>query len=194
MLRRLVDEDPRLIEAEDVLGTPLFYAVMSESVDAVRYLLDRGALVNRVNSVGWTPFALACDSGHVELVLMLLDRGADPSMRGTTGMTALMAASSGRRSRNSDHVAVMRLLIKGRLVPVDATDDGGCTALSRACSTGNVERVEVLLVEGSADHSIADNQGRTPMTMARLFGRRDCFRVIQVCTRLRLPSRSGYSD
>ena len=80
----------------------------------------------------------------------------------------------------SDHVAVIRLLLKDGRVQVDATCTAGGTALWYACLFGHLERARVLLMEGSADHTITHGEGTTPLVEAKQNGHRDCVKLIQV--------------
>lgn len=123
------------------------------------------------------------------MVHLLLSRGADPTQRGRHQRTPLMNAAIGGYVPGSDHVAVIRMLIRDGRVPVNARDcddgprwhhampvDHGRTALWWACRRGWTERARVLLMKGGADHTIADSRGRTPRKAAL----EPCGRLMQV--------------
>ena len=122
-LGRLLVTNPGLIEAgHSYSRTPLYYACCAGAVDAARLLLHRRADMNRMDSVGWTPLMEACYCGRAKLVSLLISRGTGALGRTRGGLTALMAASSAANFRGSDHVGVLRLLIKDGRVPIDARD------------------------------------------------------------------------
>eukprot|EP00826_Nyctotherus_ovalis_P065150 TRINITY_DN9570_c0_g1_i1.p1 TRINITY_DN9570_c0_g1~~TRINITY_DN9570_c0_g1_i1.p1 ORF type:complete len:338 (+),score=88.77 TRINITY_DN9570_c0_g1_i1:498-1511(+) len=68
--------------------TPLHSAVCERQVDAVRFLLERGAEVNSVSDSLRTPLHLAC-RGEVELVKALVEAGADVNAQDAEGNTPL---------------------------------------------------------------------------------------------------------
>lgn len=99
------------------------------------------------------------------------------------GQTALMPASMGGNMVNywvPNHLAVMRVLLKDGRVPIDARDEDGRTALWWACSCGLTERARVLLLEGLADHTIADDVWGRPMAMALRHRHEGCIRLLEV--------------
>lgn len=189
-LERLLDENPALIETEWNGWPPLFHASLLGWIEVAELLLDRGAVVHRSGASGETPLMTACRHGDVEMVRLLLSRGADPSIATPRGQTALMLASLGERALpfnavktvKVDHRAVMRLLIEGGRARVDARDEEGRTALWQACSRGLKRITRVLLMEGLADATIADDEGDTPMAMAQRRGRsgEGCIRLLKV--------------
>lgn len=179
-LAALLDEEPSLLHAWDRLymlsphsrGQPLHFACYAGSVEAVGFLLDRGACVFSTHPQGelqMTPLLAACRAGHAAVVSLLLARGADPTLRNEIGETVLMEAISvvDISYPGSDRVAVIRQLLEDGRVPVDAQDKDGYTALWLACLLYLVEVARVLLVEGRADHTIADHEGERPVDVAR---------------------------
>lgn len=175
-LRRLLDEEPELLHARDARnppwGEPLHATCHTGSLEAVRFLLDRGANIASTAastpSQASTPLLVACAAGMAEVVSLLLARGADPAYRMPGRLTALMAASVMEAEHpGADYIAVIRMLLKDGRALVNARDRFGRTALSWACAWNNhVDRAQVLLLEGNADHTIADESGLTPMDLA----------------------------
>lgn len=55
---------------------PLFFAIMSKSLDVVKYLCDHGANVQEQNEDGSTALHIACQIGWVDGVKYLLTRNA----------------------------------------------------------------------------------------------------------------------
>jgi ankyrin repeat protein len=96
------------------------------------------------------------------VVRLLLERGADPTIATGRGSTPLMAASS------QGHLEVVRLLL-GHPAPRPPSTTAMTrrpTALWWACYMGRGGVVRALL-ESGADPTIADNDGTTPMAIAK---------------------------
>lgn len=87
--------------------------------------MDRGAGVNAGDFRGATPLMRACHSGQADVVALLLERGADPTLRDSAAWSALTYSSNGYECVGSDHVAVIRLLLRDGRVPIDARDTTG---------------------------------------------------------------------
>lgn len=51
-------------------NTALHVAIRDGLTEEVRYLLDHGADVNKIDSSGWTPRALAESQGHEEIIAL----------------------------------------------------------------------------------------------------------------------------
>jgi ankyrin repeat protein len=79
---------------DDMGYTPLHHAVEGEQIEAVKVLLERGALINANDdtTIGETPLSLAVQGAHFELVRLLLESGADPDINGWMGLTARIRA------------------------------------------------------------------------------------------------------
>jgi ankyrin repeat protein len=98
-LRELLDEDPALANAwADDGFQPLGLASFFGHADAVRFLLERGAVPNSAsrNEMRVMPLhsAAAADDpeARYEIAKLLLDHGADPNARQQDEFTPLMAA------------------------------------------------------------------------------------------------------
>lgn len=166
-LRGLLDEEPELIEEERhwnyeggwQCDLPLQAACRVGAKEAARFLLDRGAEVNGVASVGEgaTPLILASRAGWADIVSLLLERGADPTRWSLAEWTALGCAVVSDDDRlGSDHDAVVRLLVRDGRVGADEWRMDGRTALEWACYKGYMERARLLMHEGGADRGLID--------------------------------------
>ena len=58
--------------------TPLHQAVLDDSVEVVRLLIENKANVNSVDEDSWTPLHAAASMGYFEVAKFLLENGADP--------------------------------------------------------------------------------------------------------------------
>jgi ankyrin repeat protein len=101
-------------DAQEVLDEALVWAAKSGRVDAIRFLVERGARVDADPYRG-TALTWAAVNGRVQSVRTLIELGADPNQRGTfggpghgEGVTAIhLAAQGGERE------AVLALLELG---------------------------------------------------------------------------------
>ena len=71
--------------------TPIVLAALRGHLNAVKWLVDRGARINAPNRQ-WSALHYAVFSGHVEVADYLIDQGADIQARTTNGSTVLMMA------------------------------------------------------------------------------------------------------
>ena len=79
--------------------TPLVNAGWGGHPEAIRFLLDRGADVNKSGKFGKTALMMAAYYGDEDSVKLLLSRGADVNATGTDGITALsLAEEQGHRT------------------------------------------------------------------------------------------------
>jgi ankyrin repeat protein len=86
--------------------TPLIVASRYGNMDIVRFLLDRGAIVQTPNYI--TALGEAAREGHIYVVNELLDRGADPSQVDSSGVGIV-----GRVNRQGNQEMVNLLIDKG---------------------------------------------------------------------------------
>jgi uncharacterized protein len=162
-VERLVGQDPGLLEARSEYdGTPLMKASARGHVGVVRCLLDKGAAINASDD-SHTALWCACCEGHTPVVQLLLERGADATIGQGELPTPLMIAVY------YGYPEAVRLLLghpSGKSSINHVGGRYGETALWRACHKGRSEIARALL-EAGADHTIADNEGITPMEIAK---------------------------
>jgi hypothetical protein len=202
-VERLVGQDSGLLDAADQYGrTPLMLASQGGHVGVVRWLMDEGSRVDERNEKGDTALILACFVGRPSVVRLLVERGADLAIATPRGLTPLMIAS------HRGHLEAVRVLLHhpSARATVDHRYVDGRTALWQACFIGQGEVVRALL-ESGADPTIADNEGTTPMGVAKeavpaeseaisAEGRRECVTALEVrwCLPVFLPSIPCESD
>jgi ankyrin repeat protein len=174
-VRRLVQQDRRLLEANDRDDTPLTAAAWRRRVEVIRYLLEEGAQVNLRSPLGGSALDLACGCGHLEAASLLLAHGADAAGAGVTGWTPLMSASA------EGHTDVVALLLAHGCGDIDRrrSRSDERTALQYACIYGYMRVVRALLGAG-ADPHIVDRVGDTPLVTALRRGHAECVAVLQV--------------
>ncbi len=98
MVRRMIDADPKAIDAADDGWHPLARAARGGRVEVARLLLDRGANVDGTTDKGNTPLWFACQSSanaddRIAVATMLLDHGADIHKRCEDGTNAIHFAA-----------------------------------------------------------------------------------------------------
>jgi ankyrin repeat protein len=94
----------KLLCATDALGrTPLMLAVRTEKHEAMKWLLQQGAPIDKGNTQnGWSPLLLASWKADVVAMEILIAHGADVDSHceGESGFTPLVAAAA-RSARNA---------------------------------------------------------------------------------------------
>ena len=143
-LARTYSED----RVEEVLHdvSPLGAACLGESpsLDLVKYLVTRGADVNRPNCRGSTPLMGVAYSGHLDIVKYLTKQGANVNAENLTGNTPLCAAAMG------GHLKVVKFLHK-KGANLNHQTVVGHTPFHIAVSEGHLTIVKEFL-----SHSVAD--------------------------------------
>jgi ankyrin repeat protein len=186
-MERLVGQDSGLLDATDGLNpvTPLMIASRRGHVGLVRWLLDKGAPVDKMCD-GKSALGLACYEGFAPVLRLLLERGADPTIPYYGAATPLLVAS--RLGR----LEAVRVLLghPGARATINYTDEVGQTPLREACYWGHPDVARALL-ESGADSTIADDRGNTPIAIVKTKdprlpypisaeGRRECVAVLEV--------------
>lgn len=133
--------EPRTKLAAPLSSNPkdekLFVAVQRESVNAMLAAIQAGANVNGLSKGGATPLMYAVR--EPKKVRLLLDHGANPNFVSRTKTTPLMLAAEYVGTDES-----LKLLLKAGANPYKARDEFE-NVLSLAASTGDVQRVKLLL-------------------------------------------------
>ena len=86
-------------------NTPLHRAALEGNLDLVISLVNSGANINAVNTVGKTPLHMAAGRGHTEIVKYLIDHGADVKAKNLFKYTAFNSAEkAGFNATALEHV------------------------------------------------------------------------------------------
>jgi len=141
-------------------ATPLLRAAIGHDVEAVRLLLEHGALVDLPNVMGVTPLMGAAGMG-VSQRDRRLSFDNDVETRAIATIELLLAAGADVNAKVTD--------ITGRTARIarssTMTEREGQTAIFGAVKFGWTHVVEYLLAHG-ADAAVADALGKTPIDAA----------------------------
>lgn len=139
--------------------TPLHYFVSKNHFELAKYVIEKGASIDEEDSLKESPLHMACTKGFYEMVELLIENKADINKIGI--LTPLMASIE---SDNFDMDIVYLLLSYN----VDTTIKVfGVTALHIAIQTG-IYRIVEALVNEKKSIDIEDDDGNTPLDLARL--------------------------
>ncbi|XP_057183304.1 ankyrin repeat and SAM domain-containing protein 6-like isoform X2 [Triplophysa rosa] len=187
---RRVLEDPGgfgHVDGTDEDGnTALMFASAGGHEQLVRFLLRKGASVDRRNHYGWTPLMQATRFGHLNVAHILLENGADINARNRMGASVLTMAARGGHA----HVAKL-LLENGALVDdfdhLSAAEGNGnannnvrsdngktfleITSLLAAAQHGHEAAVRLLLEWGADVNFTQKTTGWSALMLAAAGGR-----------------------
>ena len=149
----------------DVAGrTPLMGAVLSRDVEFVKYLLGKGADIDRVLWPGSTAVTAAISLRSVELVGLLIEEGADVRVGGF----ALVEAA------NQGDIDIVEILLRNGADINQATMNGRTPLMAAAWSVAaNRDQAFVHLVQRGANIDQTDLEGRFGIAVAVSVGRAD---------------------
>ena len=156
--------------------SPLTSACYSDHLDIVKYLVEtRCANVNLPDSFGDSSLIWACREVKMSMLMYLLCEvsGLDVNIADSDGNTALHLAIWCSKEFNTQiHLAcitddvteVLRLVyVSGNNINIQNND--GNTPLHLACTYGNFDLVETLMLAG-ADEIISNDEGQTSAQVA----------------------------
>jgi ankyrin repeat protein len=167
---------PGFSESELLRGrTSIYFAILSQSPEMIRLLIERGATLDVSDGGGNTPLHWATMNCAPEVIEVLLDAGADIDAVDARQWTPLMQVVFHVLVKKDVHSACVRLLLD-RGANVNARAERGKTALMLAAGHGYTELV-TLLLDGGADIDATDEYGFTALTSPAL-GNRDEVRAL----------------
>lgn len=156
-------------------STALLFAARSGDAQSARLLIEAGAELDAAGADGNTALVLATFAGHPEVARVLLDAGADPNTAGA-GYSALHAAAlrgdlATTRALIARGADVNARLINGSPVRRFGSQWAlprtmkGATPLMVAAVFLELDIMRALL-EAGADHTLALDDGTTPLLAA----------------------------
>ena len=133
--------------------TPLMLACEShiQNMDAINFLLNKGADVNLQDYRGYTGLHYAVKSKNFDASSCLVYNGADVNLQDRNGQSALHIASSD----------ICHCLIQNQ-ADIDIRDSRYCTSLMQASCDNDVKKV-AMLIENGAKVDLQDVDGNTAL-------------------------------
>lgn len=201
-VERFLRDDPTLLSEEDpcddIYYTPLVsFCVAGGQLELLNSLVDRGASLQGYDA---QLLFIAAHMGCSRTLAFLLEKGVSPA---TSDATLWMATSSiedlrllvnaGLSSNQCPYHGLHPLMYACRAdktlnfpkvrylidlgAEVNAVGPGGRTALHYASRGGSAKLCELLLDAG-ADKTLLDEEGRTPLDVARSFDKKEVVRIL----------------
>ncbi len=131
-------------------------ALIANDPDRIKFLVSKGADVNKPDLQGWTPLTNAARQRHDKTVDLLVELGADPNKHDGNGMTPLAAALY------RDHVPTIKALIKHD-ASLEEPGQDDFRPLALALAEQKYEAGKALM-DGGANVSVASGaQDLTPL-------------------------------
>eukprot|EP01102_Stenamoeba_stenopodia_P004536 TRINITY_DN14831_c0_g1_i1.p1 TRINITY_DN14831_c0_g1~~TRINITY_DN14831_c0_g1_i1.p1 ORF type:complete len:426 (-),score=101.29 TRINITY_DN14831_c0_g1_i1:167-1444(-) len=137
----------------------LHQAVHAKDIGKLQLLLQQGADINAVNSVGLTPLHVAIAKDKDKIVRFLLENGANPNIKTRTGIPPLYLAIA-----ESAGTSIVNLLLQFKANP-NETNKRGRTPLHKALKR-DYESDAAALLAGGANPNLKDARGDTPVNYA----------------------------
>ncbi len=165
----MAPETPTPVEVDQaVLDERLRDATWANDVQRAAALIRRGADVNAQDETQQSSYLITTSEGHLDLLELTLAHGADVTAKDSWNGTGLI-----RAAERGHHLVVGRLLRAG--IEKNHVNRIGYQAIHEAVWLGEntptyADTVRVLVAGGVALDRPSDNEGLTPLEMARVRG------------------------
>ena len=171
------------INARDAFGdTALHFAAAAGQMDAIRWLVDRGALPMFRGDTIHTPLFWAAYHGQEEACRYLLKKGCRLKDKDAYGDTPLHYAAAGNRP------AVVKLFLdRGADVHANAKEKTPLVAAARR----NAGQAVQALIDGGADIHYRDDDGRTALHEATIYDSPEAARIL-IANRADIHAKDNY--
>jgi ankyrin repeat protein len=146
-----------LAEGAD-LNVELANAVLARSPERIKFLVGKGADVNKMDGQGWTPLAAAARDRSLAIMKLLLELKADVDSPGPGGTPLLIAV-------NQNNVPAMKLLIENG-ANINRLSSDKVTPLAMAIVDGRYEAALTLIEAGADLDMTVGPQAVTPLMIA----------------------------
>lgn len=160
------------LRTSKTLATPLFLASARNQLEAVKFLLGKGASIDAANKEGITPLHTAVIKGHVEIVKHLLKKGANPNLSAKSGAFPIHSAVL------FNQLEALKVLLESPLVEKNQGHSvTGQTAVILSVLEDRPETLEFLITDGH-DLDRPDRYGMTPLLHAVKTGQADLLKIL----------------
>ncbi len=146
-----------LAEGADI-DQELSNAIIADDMDRIKFLISKGADVNKQDSQGWTPLANAARQRKDKVAALLIEHGADPNLA-SDGTTPLIAAVM------RDSVPTVDVLLKNG-AKIEEVGPEGYRPLSIAIADSRYDAAKALIEHGADINAASGEDGLTPLMVA----------------------------
>jgi ankyrin repeat protein len=144
-----------LAEGADI-NEELSSAIIASDAERVKFLVGKGADVNKQDPQGWLPLQNAARQRKDKMVKLLIELGADPDAADQSGMTALDSAIL------RDHVPSVQMLLEGG-ADIEKPGLGGFRPLALAIEERKYEAAKALMEAGADASGASGADALTPL-------------------------------
>ncbi len=144
-----------LAEGADITQE-LSNAVIANDLDRVKFLVSKGADVNKADSQGWTPLQSAARQRHDKMIALLIELGADVNAGDPTPLVAAVMR---------DHVPSVKVLLDHG-ADIDKPGQDGFKPLPLAIAEDKYESAKTLMEAGAKVNEPSGDDGLTPLMIA----------------------------
>ena len=144
-----------LAEGADITQE-LSNAVIADDFDRVKFLVSKGADVNKADNQGWTPLQSAARTRHDKMIRLLIDLGADVNAGDPTPLVAAVMR---------DHVPSVKALIEHG-ADMEKPGQGNFKPLPLAIAEDKYESAKALMDAGADVNSVSGDDALTPLMIA----------------------------
>jgi quinoprotein dehydrogenase-associated probable ABC transporter substrate-binding protein len=131
-------------------------ALVANDPERVKFLVSKGADVNKADAQGWTPLTSAARQRHDKMIDLLISLGADPNKVDGNGMTPLVSAVM------RDHVPSIKALLNAG-ANIEELGPQGYRPLSLAVAESKYEAAKTLMEAGADVNVASGKEGLTPL-------------------------------
>jgi ankyrin repeat protein len=131
-------------------------ALVANDPERIKFLIEKGADVNKPDLQGWTPLTAAARQRHDKTIDLLIELGADPNKHDGNGMTPLAAALM------RDHVPSIKALI-AHGAKLEEPGQDGYRPLTLALAEQKYEAAKALMDGGADVGTPSGEEGLTPL-------------------------------
>lgn len=133
----VISKCPNVNVMDNLANTPLSWAARFGYLESVRFLVDKGAILDNLSIHFKTPLMEAAEKGHYDIAVLLVRRGANVNLQTKKGWSALMWAAE------KGYNEIVLLLIEGG-ADLFAKNNHGERALTIAQKNNHPETVKVI--------------------------------------------------
>jgi quinoprotein dehydrogenase-associated probable ABC transporter substrate-binding protein len=144
-----------LAEGADITQE-LSNAVIANDFDRVKFLVSKGADVNKADNQGWTPLQSAARQRHDKMIALLIELGADVNVGEPTPLVAAVMR---------DHVPSVKVLLEHG-ADLEKPGQDGFKPLPLAIAEDKYESAKTLMEAGAKVNEPSGDDGLTPLMIA----------------------------